>query len=193
MQPTTYHGVALGLGAAINVELGFVPDWVEVFNATDGTLETIWFRGRVMTFTSAGTIVPQVGDTIKGVTSKATARISKILLASGSYAGGDAAGVFLFNEDAKTGTFQIENIINVTQNAINGTVGTDDATIAVDIEQSVKIDTAAAPVTGNNALSSYVGDSTHAAGFTIGSSVATSGKVLRWRATRNDDGVSYSG
>lgn len=38
-------GSYTGTGAAINIELGFVPDYVEVFNATDGDASWRWFNG----------------------------------------------------------------------------------------------------------------------------------------------------
>jgi hypothetical protein len=38
-------GSYTGTGAAINIELGFVPDYVEIFNATDGDASWRWFSG----------------------------------------------------------------------------------------------------------------------------------------------------
>lgn len=38
-------GTVTGTGAAINVELGFVPDYVKVVNITDGDQIDEWFRG----------------------------------------------------------------------------------------------------------------------------------------------------
>lgn len=45
-----------------------------------------------LAFTSGGTVVPVVGNTIEGATSKATAFIEAITVTSGTWAGGDAAG-----------------------------------------------------------------------------------------------------
>lgn len=41
MQTGTYTGT----GAAINIELGFVPDYIRLINITDGDAGLTWFRG----------------------------------------------------------------------------------------------------------------------------------------------------
>lgn len=38
-------GTYTGTGAAIDIELGFVPDYVRVFNITDGDAAWTWFNG----------------------------------------------------------------------------------------------------------------------------------------------------
>lgn len=38
-------GTYTGTGAAINVVVGFVPDFVQVYNVTDGDLIGTWFAG----------------------------------------------------------------------------------------------------------------------------------------------------
>lgn len=38
-------GTYTGTGAAINISLGFVPDYVRVVNATDGDISWDWFYG----------------------------------------------------------------------------------------------------------------------------------------------------
>jgi hypothetical protein len=45
MKPNLIIGTYTGNGAAQNIELGFVPDWVRIVNVTDGTNETEWFNG----------------------------------------------------------------------------------------------------------------------------------------------------
>lgn len=45
-------GTVTGTGAAINVPLGFVPDYVKVFNITDGDQTDEWMTGM-----SAGTSI----------------------------------------------------------------------------------------------------------------------------------------
>ena len=64
--------------------------------------------GYELIFTSGGTTEIEVGDTITGATSSATAVITKIIKSSGTWAGGDAAGRVFFAE--QTGTFQAENL-----------------------------------------------------------------------------------
>lgn len=79
--------------------------------------------GRELAFTSGGTYVTVEGNTITGATSGATAVITRVVLESGSWAGGDAAGRFIFA--SQTGTFQAENLnvganLNVATIAGNG-------------------------------------------------------------------------
>lgn len=64
--------------------------------------------GRELSFTSGGTTEIEEGQTITGALSSATALLTRVVLESGSWAGGDAAGRFIFA--SQTGTFQAENI-----------------------------------------------------------------------------------
>jgi len=80
--------------------------------------------GREIAFTSGGTYEVLVGDTITGATSAATAVIVKIIITSGTWAAGTAAGRFFFA--SQTGTFQAENLdvganLNVATIAGNST------------------------------------------------------------------------
>lgn len=64
--------------------------------------------GRKLAFTSGGVTEIVVGNTITGATSAATAVITRVVLQSGTWAGGTAAGYFIFA--SQTGTFQSENL-----------------------------------------------------------------------------------
>lgn len=83
--------------------------------------------GRELAFTSGGTYVVAVGDTITGATSGATAVITGVALASGSWAAGTAAGRFTFA--TQTGTFQSENL-NVGANLNVATIAGDGSAIS---------------------------------------------------------------
>lgn len=61
-----------------------------------------------MEFTSGGTDVPAIGDVVVGATSDDTGEIVYITLTSGSWAGGDAAGVLWLRK--VSGEFQAENL-----------------------------------------------------------------------------------
>lgn len=170
-------GYLLGIGAAVNVPLGWIPDSVEVTNVTDGDKITKWFRGKWIAFTSGGTTEVQAGDTITGATSGATAYVQDVLLASGTWAGGDAAGFFLVHEDDLHGTFGSENVdLGSTGNV---------ATVTAAQEHTVSIDTEVATETGNAAISAFAGTDAVARGFTLGSTVSEAGKLLRYVAVRN--------
>lgn len=173
-------GAILGNGAAQNIELGFIPDYVKVVNVSDGDKDTEWFRGKVIPFSSGGTNEVVAGDTIVGATSGATAYVREVLLASGTWAGGDAAGFFLTYEDDISGTFGSENVY------VEGDGGSNDATVTVQVEHTVSTDTEVASETGNAAISAYVGVAgSNAKGFTIGSTISEDNKLLRYVALRN--------
>ena len=64
--------------------------------------------GLELPFTSGGTIEILEGQTIIGAVSRATAVLTRVMLESGSWAAGTAAGKFIFA--SKTGNFQSETI-----------------------------------------------------------------------------------
>ena len=56
MDNSTKIGIVTGTGAALNVSLGFVPDYVRLVNITDGNVLAEWFEGM-----SEGTAVRDTG------------------------------------------------------------------------------------------------------------------------------------
>lgn len=84
--------------------------------------------GREIAFTSGGTYVIAEGNTITGATSGATAVITRVVLLSGSWAGGDAAGWLVFA--SQTGTFQAENL-NVGANLNVATIAGNSSAITL--------------------------------------------------------------
>ncbi len=176
-------GYTVGNAAAINIELGWVPDRVEVFNVTDGDIVTTAFLDTwIIPFSGGGTNVLAAGDTITGVTNTGvSAIIEEVLLYSGSWAGGNAAGFFIVKRDNQIGTFGGENVIGEAAGA------TDDATVTANVIQCYSDLTTVASKTGNDALAGYIGTlGDKSKGFTIGSSVAEEAKLLVWSAWRND-------
>ena len=176
------HRVIVGNGAAIDVELGYVPEFAMLINATDGDLITTYNRGKSIPFSSGGTTEVQAGDTITGATATGTtALIRQVLLYSGTWAGGDAAGFFIVNEDDMVGVFGSENVYVSSDT----TSGTNDATVTVGVELGQGIAAAVTAVTTTSAMSSYVGSAaTYAKGITIGSVIAEEAKLLHlhcWR------------
>jgi hypothetical protein len=176
-------GTTVGNGAALNIICGFVPDMVELYNATDGTPYQAAFLNWVVPFTSGGTTEISAGAEITGATSAATARVSEVLLISGTWAGGNAAGFFVLEEGSLDGTFQTEAVYISS----DSTTGADDASVTANVVHNCAISTAAAAVAaGNDAISRYEGTAAgYGKGFTIGSGLAVEAKVLRWRATRS--------
>lgn len=84
--------------------------------------------GRELAFTSGGTYVTKVGDTITGATSAATAVITRVQVTSGTFAGGDAAGYLTFA--SQTGVFVAENL-NVGGNPNVATIAANSVAITL--------------------------------------------------------------
>jgi hypothetical protein len=70
--------------------------------------------GYAVDWTSGGTYVVKPGDTITGASSGATAIVRKVVMQSGGYTAGDAAGYFVL--DTITGTFTANENLNVGAN-----------------------------------------------------------------------------
>ena len=178
-------GVTVGNGAAINVQLGWVPDRVEVYNATDGDLVTTCYpRLVIVPFSGAGTTEIFVGDTITGQTSGATLVIREILVYSGTLAAGNLAGFYVGRIEDLVGTFQSEDIVG----SRSASDATDDATVTVNAIEGFGMtgDIAAVTTAATQAIG-YAGAAASAAqGFTIGATVAEEAKILRWSAWRDD-------
>jgi hypothetical protein len=115
-------GLIVGNGAAINMSLGWYPDWVQVTNLTDGDVFTANSLSRLaFAFTSGGTTEIVAGNLCTGATSGSQFYVSAVLLSSGTWAGGDAAGFFITEE--QTGTIASENIYVPGRYAGSATVG----------------------------------------------------------------------
>lgn len=92
--------------------------------------------GREVAFTSGGTYEIVEGNTITGATSGATAAITRVVLQSGAWADGDAAGYLVFA--SQTGTFQAENL-NVGANLNVATIPGNSSAITLSPSGRVKI------------------------------------------------------
>jgi hypothetical protein len=171
-------GYLVGNGAAQNIELGWIPDYVEVANVTDGTILYKGYIGpyQVVPFTSGGTTQIMPGDKIVGATSGASAWVREVLEYSGTWAGGDAAVFFVV--EMISGTFGSENV------DVGGSLNL--ATVTANVTHTLDIDTEVASATGNAAITRYAGSTSAHQGFTIGSTIAVEAKLLRYVAIRGD-------
>jgi hypothetical protein len=104
-------------------------DWFAVRNATGNASAKVykatisgWTEvnlGRQISFTSGGTTPIEEGNTITGATSGATATVTRIIIDSGSWVGGNASGRLILS--TQTGNFAAENL-NVGANTDLATV-----------------------------------------------------------------------
>jgi hypothetical protein len=170
-------GFVYGTGAAVNVECGFIPDLVILWNHTDGDVMNLAMPSvRTMAFSSGGTSEIKAGHYIRGATSNARALVKQVLTDTGTWAGGDAAGTLILDSLSIEGTFTSESIY------IEGESGTDDATgaavgtIGVDSDTEIANDTGITPYTG--------AAGTNSVGFTLATAVSEDAKLLVWTAFR---------
>lgn len=188
MKPIVQTGVLIGTGAAINVSLGFVPDYVRVVNTTDGDLVTEWYHGAPLGFDS-GSVEIKPGMEVTDATSGAYAIVKEVLLTSGTWAGGDAAGKLVLRDETIVGTFANNNNLNLSDArgynrsnnvaTVDGTLGDNGLAIAAAV---------ALPANAAASVDGYAGVvQATPAGFTIGSAVSESGKVLHYVAMRAGD------
>jgi hypothetical protein len=170
-------GFVYGTGAAVNVECGFIPDLVILWNHTDGDVMNLAMPSvRTMAFSSGGTSEIKAGHNIRGATSNARALVKQVLTDTGTWAGGDAAGTLILDSLSIEGTFASESIY------IEGESGTDDATGAAVGTIGVDSDTEIANDTG---ITPYVGAAgTNSPGFTLATAVSEDAKLLVWTAFR---------
>jgi len=164
-----------GTGAAIDVPLGGIPLTAELHNVEDGDRIDTFFRGKVIAFTSAGTFEIKKGMKIQGATSGATALIRDVLVKSGTFAAGDAAGVFIIDhiDSNNVGTFGSENVFVPGNSASSGS---NDATVVVAANISGEAITTA--VAQGTVLTAYVGNQSNAPGITIGTTGSENDKLL---------------
>lgn len=115
-------------------------------NHTDGLSAKLWKStsagwvnvplGRELAFTSGGTVEPLAGQTITGSASGATAVLTRVVLESGDWSAGDAAGRFIFA--SQTGTFASENI-NIGASLNVATIAGNSSAITLQPSGSYKI------------------------------------------------------
>lgn len=177
-------GVVLGTGAAINVSIGWIPDVVFVVNS-DGDKVHLGTLGKRVAFTSGGTTEIVAGDKLRGATSvNSTAVVKQVIVTSGTWAGGDAAGWFIYGAEDAEGVFGSENV-DLLRNGVLSLANA--ATVVAAVEHGLDMDTELAATTGNASITQYTGSAATAGrGFTMGSTISESGKLLTYLALRQN-------
>lgn len=179
-------GFIRGTGAAINVELGWIPDFVQIINLTDGDKIYMNALPTVLLFTSGGVDEIKAGDKLHGNTSDATATIRQVIIDSGTWAGGDAAGWFILDPVTQIGNFSAaetgyrEDVDSDGDDVVTLTAAQDQDGVDIDTE-------VAGTTTAATNISAYAGvRETNAKGFTIGATIAEDAKLLYYVAFRGD-------
>lgn len=188
----TKVGFIHGTSAKINVEIGFVPDYVRIWNATDGENVFEGWLAKVIVFTSLSTAV-EPGFWLKGITSGAKARIRDIILDSGTIAAGDAAGWFIVDAEDITGTIQSENAQIYVSEPGSATAAINHCGVVVEVTFGQETITSAGPVSASATgdIVAYIGtEATLRKGFTIGTKISEDGKLLGYLAISNDQGLA---
>lgn len=174
-------GFFMGTGAAVNIELGWIPSTLELYNLTDGDRIDFAPIGTVMPFTSGGVTEITEGSYVQGATSGAKARVNQVILLSGTWAGGDAAGWFILNAGSISGTFASENVF--IYDGVNAVAGaTNDATVTAAVTYELSTVLAVAAVASNKIVR-YAGvNGSNAVGVTVGSDASEANKLFYFRA-----------
>lgn len=182
-------GFLRGTGAAINVSLGWIPDYVKIINLTDGDKVHENFLAKVIAFTSGGTTELKAGDKLHGNTSDATAIVQQVIVDTGSWAAGDAAGWLVLRPGTMSGTFQAESAYREGADAD----GTDVLTVAAADQDGIDVDTeVAGTTTAATNVAEYTGSTTAARGFTVGATISEDAKLLGYVAVRGFAGITNS-
>lgn len=178
-------GFIRGTGSAINVELGWVPDFVTLINLTDGNKIHMSALATVVAFTGGGPDEVKAGDKLHGNTGDATATIAQVIVYSGTWAGGDAVGWFILDPLTQIGDFESETAYREDVDSD----GDDKVTLtAAQDQDGVDIDTeVTATTTDDTNIKAYAGTRAgFSKGFTIGATVSVTAKLFFYTAFRGD-------
>lgn len=183
----------VGTGAALNIELGFIPSFVEIWNSDRdivwyGPLNTIIaFDGGGSTTDSSIELEP--GMEIAESSGDAYGVIEDIFVTSGSWAGGDAAGWIVLSLTDQGGTWT-DNATIAVRSQKGATATGDYATVAgAALNGVVELATTVAGGAANDTIVPYRGSTgDDSLGITIGSNVSEDNKLLIVRAFKLGQG-----
>jgi hypothetical protein len=102
MMPQVSVGTFTGTGAAQNISLGFVPDYIRIVNMTDGTVTYDWFAGQAAATSTVKTNGAGGPATLaaNGVTSYAGSAVPGSEAAPGFSVGSDFANTKVYRYSA---------------------------------------------------------------------------------------------
>ena len=190
--------IVVGTGAALNVELGFIPDYARIVNLSDRDIIYEGPLSSVLAFTSGGTDELMAGMIIVQNDAQTTwALVKDVLVQSGTWAGGTAAGFIVLEPGVGSGTFAASKQISVAparQNPVLAPTGAagDWGTTGATAYVNTNVETAAAVAgsAANETIAAYGGTipagSTEGAGkgIALGSAISEDNKLLHIAAWR---------
>lgn len=181
----------VGTGAAINLEIGFIPDAVRVTNLSDRNEIVIGVTNTVLAF-DGGREELKEGDLIIGSGSKARGLVKKVLVATGAWSSDNATGFIVLEHEERHGEFADNDNLQVASQKGNYSEPAPavSATVSAVVNGSqVPTDVAVAAAVGvagaNKTVAPYDGTSAgKGKGVTLGSAVIGDNKaaiVEAWR------------
>ena len=189
-----------GTGAAVNVELGFIPDWVRITNITDDNIIHEGPLERVLAFDGGGGggLELRGGQRIQGQSAdKPEALIRDVVVHSGTWTAGTAAGFIILDLDEKPGTFENNEDLAVATQVGNRLIDEhvfegNYATMSANGPSSVALElgsSGAAQGASTDTIAAYYGTAGSASkGITFGSTISANNKLLVVQAWRESVG-----
>ena len=178
-------GAFTGTGAAINIPLGWIPDYVKCVNLTDGDTIDEWFRGN-----GAGTSI----RTVLAVATNAADGISEYAGTpdTGRTLAYTSGGTYVLKAgDTITGALSATTALVTNVTLASGTFAGGDAVGVITVAQHAgKFQAENLNVGANLNVATISTNSLptwSAPGFTAGTDISESGKVINFIAMRNKD------
>ena len=189
-----------GTGGAVNVELGFIPDWVRVTNITDDDVIHEGPLERVLAFDGGGGggLELRGGQRIQGSSAdKPEALIRDVVVHTGTWTAGNAQGFIILDLDEKPGTFENNEDLAVATQVGNRLIDEhvfagNYATMSADGPSAVALElgsSGAAKGAATDTIAAYYGTAGSASkGITLGSTISEDNKLLVVQAWRESVG-----
>ena len=173
-------------GTAQNIELGFHPRYVRILNLTEGT--EVYYDASlydVLRFDGGGTEEIEAGYTIQAADDGWSAVVAEVVLISGTWAGGDAAGYLVLEPGSLTGAGNLadnDNIKVATQKGGDPSGNWATLNTATNYRRTFDTDTEVGFIASND-ITPYDGTAAgNGVGFSIGTGIGSADDLLYYIA-----------
>ena len=183
-------GFIVGNGAKRNIEIGFVPSFVRVTNLTDrATFEAA--IAQAIAFDS-GSVEIKSGMRIDASDGGWRGIVKQVILASGTWAGGNAAGWIVFEDGSLAGSANVgdnDGIYSSEQVDVAGSANVADVNGAGLVTLGVEREADGSAVDAESGVTPYFGsEASEAKGFSISATISVDNKLLHYQAWAPDPG-----